>query len=340
MAEASLIVSCPGCGTRGRVRPEQVGRTIRCPRCQETLRVKESATPPSGSAGQGGGPTGQSSVNHSGSSPGEVRRLRLHALKRRLAGPERELGPVRGDAALKVLERMEGIRIPSEYRAFLRIVGDGGAFGPRHGLRRPGEWAAAQPGERDAGESDAARIARRQTPFPFSGASRWAGKTPEKQERYRRAARQGVLELGSEGCGIDWLLVLTGPQRGRVWLRTSEGVLPCPGQLTFLPWLELLLGRQRAAWRTLLETWEGLFAGHPARVADLAMCRERTSGKLEPIALDAPLCAACVEWLAERSAADGRVRCVSDPLAVTMFEPDGAPITLPHASEPPAAECA
>lgn len=319
MGEASVLVSCPGCGVRGRARPHLVGRTIRCPRCFGDVKVPAAETRTDDPAG--------TPATHSDSAAGEALRLRLHALRRRLQGPEHELGPVRGDAALRVLERMEGLRIPSEYRGFLRIVGDGGAFGPRHGLHRPGGWGALP------GESDAERVARRQATFTFNGARRWDAESAEVQARYRRAAAKGVLELGSEGCGVEWILILTGPFRGQVWLRTAIGVTPPPGRPTFLPWLERLLGRDRQWWKAPLDAWD-FWTSHPVKQADLAMCQTRPQGaKLEPISAAAPLCVDCAAWLAARSRQDGRVRCVSDPLAVTVFEPDGPPVAIPHAAE-------
>ncbi|EDN04371.1 hypothetical protein I7I51_02546 [Histoplasma capsulatum] len=37
---------------------------------------------------------------------------------------------------------------------------------------------------------------------------------------------RGCLDLGTEGCGMDWYLIITGQQRGQIWLLTGEGAVP------------------------------------------------------------------------------------------------------------------
>lgn len=36
----------------------------------------------------------------------------------------------------------------------------------------------------------------------------------------------GSLVLGTDGCGMYWHLIVTGPQRGHVWLISGEGAQP------------------------------------------------------------------------------------------------------------------
>lgn len=47
----------------------------------------------------------------------------------------------------------------------------------------------------------------------------------------------GSLYLGTDGCGMDWALVVTGPQRGYVWQISEAGITPCRPALTFLAWV-------------------------------------------------------------------------------------------------------
>jgi hypothetical protein len=87
--------------------------------------------------------------------------------------------------------------LPSDYRDFLAVVGVSGA-GPGYGLLSPVN-AARMP------------IAR--------GTFAWIdGEAPTQPAC-------GVLPLAHAGCGVMWLLVLSGPHRGEVWVdaRSSDG---------------------------------------------------------------------------------------------------------------------
>ncbi len=56
----------------------------------------------------------------------------------------------------------------------------------------------------------------------------------------------GSLLLGTDGCGMYWHLIVTGPQRGYVWLTDENGAIPfgtrpgtclMPGTPGFLGWV-------------------------------------------------------------------------------------------------------
>ena len=48
----------------------------------------------------------------------------------------------------------------------------------------------------------------------------------------------GALFVGTDGCGMDWHLIVTGAERGNMWLITGEGVCPTDPKRTFLKWYE------------------------------------------------------------------------------------------------------
>ncbi len=48
----------------------------------------------------------------------------------------------------------------------------------------------------------------------------------------------GHLYLGTEGCGEDWVLVVSGPERGCVWNLSDVGAVPCTPPSDFLEWYE------------------------------------------------------------------------------------------------------
>jgi hypothetical protein len=148
------------------------------------------------------------------------------------------------ERAVREVEKRHGVPLPAAYRAFLRTVGDGGA-GPGHGLLPLAKALTAQRRLGKAfpfGGDDARRV------IDLSGANQ--GARPVLGDG---TAVAGVLRLADDGSGTRTLLVITGPQRGKVWTASAQGYRPLyfaragqPVQHTFLSWYEAWL---RAAWR-------------------------------------------------------------------------------------------
>lgn len=140
--------------------------------------------------------------------------------------------PLTEDDVLR-FEREHGLSLPSDYRQFLRHVGNGGV-GPYYGL-----YSLA-----DAVESDDPGFLAR--PFPhrhwWNGCDppNWfdlpdahlATPTAESEAAYFASEHvQGSLRLAHEGCGYHRILVVSGPERGTVWSdeRASDGgITPMP----------------------------------------------------------------------------------------------------------------
>ncbi|MCA9673843.1 MAG: SMI1/KNR4 family protein [Kofleriaceae bacterium] len=116
-------------------------------------------------------------------------------------------GPRLDDARLAAIEAEVGIRLPDDYRAHLRTIGDGGA-GPYHGLMpldHPLQLAAAR------------------------GAFALRDTTATVDAPRGPALYQGVVGLAHLGCGYVAFLVVAGPARGQVWLDgrgADDGVRP------------------------------------------------------------------------------------------------------------------
>lgn len=99
-------------------------------------------------------------------------------------------------------ERTHGIRLPEEYRAYLRDVGNGGA-GPYYGLL---------PLEPFGGPLDA--------PFPFTETTEDVDGEPLDPD-----ALPGLVALADKGCAMTSCLVVSGPASGTVW-GYAEGIYP------------------------------------------------------------------------------------------------------------------
>lgn len=149
-------------------------------------------------------------------------------------------------ADLLAFERSHGVRLPAEYRSFLGRIGRAGA-GPGFGLF---DLERGLRYERPGFDADALR-----RPFPHDLAFDPANESRVLYERYDRGevselelekllALQvaGTLVLSHEGCGILHLLVVSGPQRGRIWLdlRIDDGGCR-PLGVGFFDWYECWL---------------------------------------------------------------------------------------------------
>ncbi|QNP67799.1 SMI1/KNR4 family protein [Streptomyces genisteinicus] len=164
-----------------------------------------------------------------------------------------EAAPPAGWEAVRSFEAEHGVVLPEPYRTFVAEVCDGLRAGPPHyGLlpfaQTPSDWGSGRP-ERLLAE-----------PFPLTAVWVWeneedgedeeedAGALSEQELEDRTDAvfDHGSLLLGTDGCGMYWHLVVTGPQRGHVWLidefgampfGTSPGASPMPGTPGFTGWV-------------------------------------------------------------------------------------------------------
>jgi hypothetical protein len=142
------------------------------------------------------------------------------------------LNPCLSEAEVARFERSWGIVMPKEYRWFLMNVGNGGA-GPGYGLFRLGCFGRAS---QKSCKIIAANLAR---PFPHTHVWNVAGwpKATDDPEVWRRFESAyfsdehicGAMPIGDEGCGYFHLLVVSGPERGHIWIdgRVSDsGIAP------------------------------------------------------------------------------------------------------------------
>jgi hypothetical protein len=168
------------------------------------------------------------------------------------------------DAELRAVERQWAIHFPDDYRTFLVEIGRGGA-GPAYGILPlvlvEGVWRW----DGDGGDL----VSRPQEPFPHTSAwnpvfrergeeededSYWAERDAWDEAVYWKPEQtHGAICICHEGCATrDWLVV-TGPERGHMWLddRANDGGL-MPRELlgtrvTFSSWYMRWLGEAERA---------------------------------------------------------------------------------------------
>ncbi|MER6062775.1 SMI1/KNR4 family protein [Streptomyces sp. NPDC001792] len=120
-----------------------------------------------------------------------------------------------GWAAVHAFEAEHHVVLPEPYRTFVAEVTDGSSQGPpEYGM---------------AGLLACAGHQRLAEPFPLTRTWVWEaddGPYEDPEAVIERVAHDGSLRLGTDGCGMDWHLIVTGPHRGHIWQITGEGALP------------------------------------------------------------------------------------------------------------------
>lgn len=158
----------------------------------------------------------------------ELQRNR-HALNQiwRAAAHRFQPNPPIAEEELAALEAEHGIQLPADYRAYLTQVGDGGA-GPWQGLLPIREAIRQSLEGSPAGLTETFRHGRTY-PLPDAGYRWFQFRDPEKRgyvpfppdEALSPAFVAGSLLIAhgkpKGGVAQRYRLVLTGPERGRVW---------------------------------------------------------------------------------------------------------------------------
>lgn len=176
---------------------------------------------------------------------------------------------------VRAFEERQAVALPADYRGFLIEVGNGGA-GPYYGLFKLGEMDDND-GSAPWLEGFVGSLA---APFPFTEA--WNDLTsrpyPDRisNEQYERDLDafekqywkpiDGAFPICHLGCAMRVWLVISGPERGHVWLddRASDnGISPVAGKngerLTYGAWYQVWLDE------ALAQLGQRLAKGEPAR---------------------------------------------------------------------------
>jgi hypothetical protein len=129
-----------------------------------------------------------------------------------------------GESEVAAFEAANRIVLPDEYRSFLLYLGNGGSDRsifklPLFRMGRAGEYQKL--------------MSRLDQPFPLE-AGFYAEDDRDPVDHYL----QGLLPFHHEGCGIHFALVITGSERGNVWVidfTNSDFLLPLPEYSFILP---------------------------------------------------------------------------------------------------------
>jgi hypothetical protein len=143
-----------------------------------------------------------------------------------------QLFPPDSEIEISAFEQRFRVELPTDYRAFLARIGNGGA-GPGHGIFPLGEVDNGLGNRRFDRQDDL--VGELPEPFPFK--TEWndlTGRPPDglltnDEDLYWQSLRNfenryfsnslvtGAIPISHLGCAIRIQLVVTGPQRGFLW---------------------------------------------------------------------------------------------------------------------------
>lgn len=167
---------------------------------------------------------------------------------------EYQFNPTKTEAELLAFEQEHNIKLPEDYRAFLKTLGNGGA-GPYYGLEplENGRYV-------DLDYQREEELIDLSQPFPHTTA--WnMDMDLESEEAYDQQQElyyqdkwiNGLLRIANFGCGIYINLVVNGQEHGHVWMddrANGQGILPdsfykgTQESLGFLDWYECWLDKE------------------------------------------------------------------------------------------------
>jgi hypothetical protein len=158
----------------------------------------------------------------------------ISRIKVKLKGRASQLNPRLKVAAVREFEKLYRVRLPKEYRDFIIHLGNGGIGPPDYGMYALGTTETQLQQFRRPEQQDLSHIT---DPFPFTKVWVWENGEVSLEGTDEQVCNGSIL-LGTDGCGMDWRLIVTGPDRGVPWMISGEGIQPVCPKRTFLQWYE------------------------------------------------------------------------------------------------------
>jgi len=167
----------------------------------------------------------------------------LIIFKNRLSQTNLQFNAIASVEAIAKFEKDNQVVLPADYKFFIQHIGNGGDGPPEYGIMPLGTneswWFEIQ---RNAWLN----FQSIRQPFPFSEQWIWEGDELENVELQNKIF-DGNIYLGTDGCGMDWTLVITGEEHGFVWQITEVGITPCKPRMTFLQWFNKWLEHDKSS---------------------------------------------------------------------------------------------
>ena len=158
----------------------------------------------------------------------------INRIRQKVKARGLKLNPVISEEEVTVFEKRHHITLPSDYRLFITTVGNGGEGPAEYGVLPLGEVPSDFNFQERRFWSEIPCVSK---PFPFTHAWIWEAEQ-ETTEGTDEHVNLGSIVLGTDGCGMYWHLIITGPDRGILWQICGEGIQPVCPKRGFAQWYE------------------------------------------------------------------------------------------------------
>jgi hypothetical protein len=158
----------------------------------------------------------------------------ISRIRKKLSKRSSELNAVLTEEQVTAFEAQHLISLPHGYRRFLLEIGNGGIGPPCYGMYALGTLDTETSRYRFPKQQDLTRVSM---VFPFTSYWVWEDGI-ESTEGSIEEVRNGSILLGTDGCGMDWHLIVSGPDCGIPWMISGEGIQPVCPKRDFLQWYE------------------------------------------------------------------------------------------------------
>lgn len=183
-----------------------------------------------------------------------------------------QLNPVIENAILEAFEKRYQIRLPEDYRDFLLQIGNGGKAGPGYEFYGIGDDKyLSQVGMPDLVEFFREKLSDEMLKKPFLWSEAWQPKTSEEFEEVMSRTTeplQGSLFIVNYGCSIMGHLVVSGEERGNVWVEDFGSDSGIWREAPFFDWYNGWLDFELAKWNDpeMTEHFQSIKAEIQARI--------------------------------------------------------------------------
>jgi hypothetical protein len=169
---------------------------------------------------------------------------RIKRVKNKVAERKINLNSCLTPREIEEFEKRYRIHLPQDYSRFLIEIGNGGSGPPYYGFMPLAGTIKTVTDKKF----------RPDLPFPLTedwvweDQGSWENGSPDSLDPI---FLHGHLCLGTEGCGEDWILIVTGRERGNIWNRVDVGAISCAPKRDFLSWYEYWLDGNDDWWKNI-----------------------------------------------------------------------------------------
>lgn len=169
---------------------------------------------------------------------------RINSIKNKILKKEINLNSPITLKDIMFYEKKYKIEFPEEYREFLINIGNGGDGPPFYKINDL--VTSIELSQSFAKENNKFLLEE----FPLNNYLVWEDVELAEEDMCKlERIHSGNLIIGEDGCGIYWMLIITGAERGQMWQLTEVGAQPCAPKLSFLDWYEYWLEGGEDWWR-------------------------------------------------------------------------------------------